>query len=70
MKSGEKNHEGIASRSFRSSWDCAKWIAKEGGISAFYRGALINTYRATGAALCIALYDKITYWMEGVEWVK
>jgi len=57
MKAGETLADGSVRRTFSSSWECFLWLYNQGGWSGIYRGAMINTLRATGAALCIALYD-------------
>jgi solute carrier family 25 (adenine nucleotide translocator) protein 4/5/6/31 len=60
MKSGEKDHNGVASRKFKSTWECFRWLLKERGIKGIYGGSLANTWRATGAALCMVFYETIT----------
>jgi solute carrier family 25 (adenine nucleotide translocator) protein 4/5/6/31 len=60
MKAGEKDHNGVASRKFKNSWECFVWILKERGVKGIYGGSLANTWRATGAALCMVFYDTIT----------
>jgi len=60
MKSGEKDHNGVASRKFKNSWECFMWLLKERGVKGIYGGSLANTWRATGAALCMVFYETIT----------
>lgn len=57
MKAGETQPDGKVARTFRSSWECFRHLYKTGGTAGLFRGCLVNTFRATGAALCIALYD-------------
>lgn len=53
MISGERRKDGTIAPTYRNSWHCAKSIVQERGFFGLYKGALANTYRATGAALCM-----------------
>jgi len=59
MVSGKVDKTGKKAREFKSTWDCAKTVTKEQGVVGLYRGSLANTYRATGAALCMVFYETI-----------
>jgi len=59
MKSGEKDHKGVASRQFKNTWECFIWLLKNRGVKGIYGGSLANTWRATGAALCMVFYETI-----------
>jgi len=59
MKSGEKDHKGVASRQFKNTWECFMWLLKNRGVKGIYGGSLANTWRATGAALCMVFYETI-----------
>ncbi|XP_057823851.2 probable ADP,ATP carrier protein At5g56450 isoform X1 [Cryptomeria japonica] len=50
---------GLEHRVYRNTWDCWKKIYKMEGVTSFYRGALSNMFRSTGAALVLVLYDEI-----------
>jgi len=43
---------------YRSAWHCLVSVVKEQGVASLFKGALANTYRATGAALCMVFYDE------------
>ena len=51
--------DGTVRRSYKNTIECIKHLYSQHGMRGFYRGALANTYRATGAALCMALYDTL-----------
>ena len=51
----------LADRLYTSAPDCMRKVFKNEGIGAFYRGALSNVYRGTGAALVLAMYDELQY---------
>ncbi|KVH89899.1 probable ADP,ATP carrier protein At5g56450 [Cynara cardunculus var. scolymus] len=55
---------GSDDRMYRSTLDCWKKIYKEGGIGSFYRGAVSNIFRSTGAAAILVLYDEVKKLME------
>jgi solute carrier family 25 (adenine nucleotide translocator) protein 4/5/6/31 len=60
MKAGEKDHKGVAKiPPFKSTWECIVWLMKNRGIKGIYGGSLANTWRATGAALCMVFYETI-----------
>lgn len=51
---------------YTGTFDCARKIfKKEGGLRAFYKGALSNIFRGTGGALVLVLYEKIQKWILG-----
>lgn len=57
MLAGEKRKDGTVNPTYRSSFHCASVIIKERGFTGMFKGAMANTYRATGAALCMVFYD-------------
>jgi len=57
MKAGELQPGGVVTRTYAGAWDCFRHLLKTTGVRGLYRGSLVNTFRATGAALCMALYD-------------
>jgi len=57
MLGGTKKKDGTIYPNYRNAWHCFVTILKERGVSGLFRGALANTYRATGAALCMVFYD-------------
>jgi solute carrier family 25 (adenine nucleotide translocator) protein 4/5/6/31 len=59
MLSGQKNKDGTVNPVFRNAFHCFQVLLKTRGIQGIYKGALANTYRATGAALCMVFYDTI-----------
>lgn len=59
MLSGQTNKNGTTNPVFRNAFHCFNVLLKERGVSGIYKGALANTYRATGAALCMVFYDTI-----------
>lgn len=44
---------------YKNTADCWMQMAKNEGFSAFFKGALSNILRGTGAALVLVLYDEI-----------
>lgn len=48
---------------YKSTLDCWKNIYKMEGMKSFYRGAVSNMFRSTGAALILVLYDEIKHLM-------
>jgi solute carrier family 25 (adenine nucleotide translocator) protein 4/5/6/31 len=58
MLGGTKKKDGTIYPQYRSAWHCFVSIVKERGVPALFKGALANTYRATGAALCMVFYDE------------
>jgi len=60
MKAGEKDHKGIVKiPPFKNTWECFVWLLKNRGVRGIYGGSLANTWRATGAALCMVFYETI-----------
>ncbi|KAH9326731.1 hypothetical protein KI387_006909 [Taxus chinensis] len=51
-------------QAYRNTWDCWKKIYKMEGVKSYYRGALSNMFRSTGAALVLVLYDEIKNLMD------
>ncbi|KAL3500770.1 hypothetical protein ACH5RR_039863 [Cinchona calisaya] len=54
---------GLEQPVYRSTLDCWRKIYKTEGLSSFYRGALSNIFRSTGAAAVLVLYDEIKRFM-------
>ncbi|KAK9131215.1 hypothetical protein Sjap_011702 [Stephania japonica] len=50
---------GLQQPMFRSTLDCWKKIYKLEGVRSFYRGAVSNMFRSTGAAAILVLYDEM-----------
>ncbi len=50
---------GRADKAYTNSIDCARYIFKQGGAKAFYKGAFTNNIRAIGSALVLVLYDEL-----------
>lgn len=48
---------------YKSTLDCWRKIYRAEGFSSFYRGALSNIFRSTGAAAVLVLYDEIKKFM-------
>jgi solute carrier family 25 (adenine nucleotide translocator) protein 4/5/6/31 len=60
MLAGKVGKDGVKNPEFKNFVDAGKWVYKNrGGLRGFFKGALANTYRATGAALCMVFYDTI-----------
>jgi len=57
MLSGSKRKDGTTYPVFRSAWHCLISIVQNQGVKGLFKGAMANTYRATGAALCMVFYD-------------
>lgn len=57
MLGGTKKKDGSIYPNYRNAWHCFVVILKERGVPGLFKGALANTYRATGAALCMVFYD-------------
>jgi solute carrier family 25 (adenine nucleotide translocator) protein 4/5/6/31 len=53
MQSGRKDALYLNSR------DCFRMILKKEGVNGFYKGAVSNMFRGTGAALALAFYNKV-----------
>lgn len=54
---------GVGQPMYRSTLDCWRKIYKREGFASFYRGALSNIFRSTGAAAVLVLYDEIKKFM-------
>ncbi|KAF3793300.1 putative ADP TP carrier protein [Nymphaea thermarum] len=54
---------GLEREAYSSTLDCWKKIYKMEGVASFYRGALSNMFRSTGAAAVLVLYDEIKKFM-------
>lgn len=54
---------GLEQVMYRSTLDCWQKIYRTEGFSSFYRGALSNIFRSTGAAAVLVLYDEIKKFM-------
>jgi len=50
---------GLEHRMYKNTWDCWKKIYKRESVASFYRGAVSNMFRSTGAALILVLYDEM-----------
>lgn len=57
MQSGTDRHM------YRNTLDCWKTIYTTEGFGSFYRGALSNMFRSTGAAAVLVLYDEVKKFM-------
>ncbi|ONK59306.1 uncharacterized protein A4U43_C08F5090 [Asparagus officinalis] len=57
MQSGTKE------RMYGSTLDCWRKIYRTEGCSSFYRGAVSNMFRSTGAAAILVLYDEVKKFM-------
>ncbi|XP_027080117.1 probable ADP,ATP carrier protein At5g56450 isoform X2 [Coffea arabica] len=55
---------GLEQPMYRSTLDCWRKIYRTEGFSSFYRGALSNIFRSTGAAAVLVLYDEIKKLMD------
>jgi hypothetical protein len=49
--------DGTKRRTFANTRECISYLYAQFGLKGFYRGCLANTYRATGGALAMALFD-------------
>lgn len=49
---------------YKGTMDCYYKILRTEGAKAFYKGALSNVFRGTGAALVLVFYDKIKVWVK------
>lgn len=54
---------GLEHPMYRSTLDCWRKIYMIEGFSSFYRGAMSNIFRSTGAAAVLVLYDEIKKFM-------
>ncbi|KFG56647.1 putative ADP/ATP carrier protein [Toxoplasma gondii RUB] len=44
---------------YRNMWDCAGRIAREEGVTAYYKGCASNIVRGVGCAIVLVLYDEM-----------
>lgn len=54
---------GLDQPMYKSTLDCWRKIYRVEGIGSFYRGAMSNIFRSTGAAAVLVLYDEIKKFM-------
>ncbi|MCD7453779.1 hypothetical protein HAX54_022115 [Datura stramonium] len=54
---------GLEKPMYRSTIDCWRRIYKTEGFTSFYRGALSNIFRSSGAAAVLVLYDEVKKFM-------
>lgn len=54
---------GIDKPVYRNTLDCWRKIYRTEGVGSFYRGALSNMFRSTGAAAILVLYDEVKRFM-------
>ncbi|XVE70904.1 hypothetical protein DITRI_Ditri10aG0107500 [Diplodiscus trichospermus] len=54
---------GLEQPMYRSTLDCWRMIYRAEGVTSFYRGALSNVFRSTGAAAILVLYDEVKKFM-------
>ncbi|PKA57287.1 putative ADP,ATP carrier protein [Apostasia shenzhenica] len=54
---------GMETRMYSSTLDCWRKIYKMEGLISFYRGAVSNMFRSTGAAAVLVLYDEVKKFM-------
>lgn len=50
---------GLEKPMYHSTLDCWMKIYRTGGVASFYRGAISNMFRSTGAAAILVLYDEV-----------
>ncbi|GMI92595.1 hypothetical protein like AT5G56450 [Hibiscus trionum] len=55
---------GLEKPLYHSTWDCWRTIYRTEGVASFYRGALSNVVRSTGAAAILVLYDEVKKFMD------
>ncbi|KAF6157187.1 hypothetical protein GIB67_041648 [Kingdonia uniflora] len=55
---------GLDQPMYRNTIDCWRKIYRMEGFASFYRGALSNVFRSTGAAAILVLYDEIKKFMD------
>jgi solute carrier family 25 (adenine nucleotide translocator) protein 4/5/6/31 len=48
---------------YRGTIDCARKIAVNEGLTAFFKGNLSNIYRSVGSSLVLVLYDEFKRWL-------
>ncbi|XP_048547350.1 probable ADP,ATP carrier protein At5g56450 [Triticum urartu] len=56
---------GMEVQMYSGTLDCWRKIYKAEGVKSFYRGALSNMFRSTGAAAILVLYDEVKKFMNG-----
>lgn len=54
---------GLEQPMYHSTLDCWRKIYRAEGFASFYRGALSNVFRSTGAAAILVLYDEVKKFM-------
>lgn len=54
---------GLEKPMYRSNLDCWRQIYRTEGVTSFYRGAVSNMFRSTGAAAILVLYDEVRKFM-------
>jgi solute carrier family 25 (mitochondrial adenine nucleotide translocator), member 4/5/6/31 len=54
---------GLATPVYTGTLDCWRKIYRMEGIGSFYRGAMSNMFRSTGAAAILVLYDEVKKFM-------
>ncbi|KAI7994286.1 putative ADP,ATP carrier protein [Camellia lanceoleosa] len=54
---------GLEQPMYRSTMDCWRKIYRTEGVASFYRGAVSNVFRSTGAAAILVLYDEVKKFM-------
>lgn len=54
---------GLEKPMYKTTFDCWRTIYKVEGFVSFYRGAMSNIFRSTGAAAVLVLYDEIKKFM-------
>lgn len=54
---------GIEQPVYNSTLDCWRKIYRTEGLASFYRGAVSNVFRSTGAAAILVLYDEVKKFM-------
>ncbi|KAL5698686.1 hypothetical protein ACHQM5_029686 [Ranunculus cassubicifolius] len=59
---------GMEKPMYGSTLDCWKKIYRTEGVKSFYRGAVSNVFRSTGAAAILVLYDEIKKFMDWGGW--
>ncbi|XP_009407299.1 probable ADP,ATP carrier protein At5g56450 isoform X2 [Musa acuminata AAA Group] len=55
---------GLEEQMYHGTLDCWRKIYRLEGLTSFYRGAVSNMFRSTGAAAILVLYDEIKKFME------
>ncbi|TQE11124.1 hypothetical protein C1H46_003130 [Malus baccata] len=54
---------GLEQRMYDNTLDCWRQIYRREGVVSFYRGAVSNVFRSTGAAAILVLYDEVKKFM-------